>query len=170
MLEHAYRPRALAHDRCDLVDFESADHAKQDHLSLISREARTNQSYGGLGPDDVESGRGRVVVRGTVKHLRRDGDGRPPRLMPSPVDEPIPRDGEHPRSELLRVAIEVREVASGYEPGLGFDVLCCHRVEPAQEPQQPWMQLPPENGDRRVRTLTGGLEHVAELGRPHVNR
>jgi hypothetical protein len=170
VLEHAYRPWALAHDRCNLVHFESADHAKQDHLGLVSREARTNHGYGRLGPDHVESGRGRVIVRGTVKDLRRHGDGRPPRLVPSPVDETIPRDGEHPRAELRLVAIEVREVSSGYEPGLGFDVLCCHRVEAAQEAQQPWMELPPEDGDRLVRALAGGLEYIGELGRPHVNR
>ena len=170
MLEHAHRPRALAHDRSNLAHFESADHAKQDHFGLVSREARTNQSYGGLGADRVESSRSRVIVSGRVQDLGRHGDAGSPRLVASPVDETIPCDGEHPRPELPFVPIEVGEVSSGYEPGFGFDILRGHRIEPAQEAQQSWMQLPPQNGDRLVRTLPGGLENVGEFGRRHVSR
>lgn len=170
MLEHAHRPGALAHDRGNLARFESADHAKQDHLGLVAREARTNQSYGGLGADRVESSRSRVILRGSVQDLGSRCDAGSPRLMASPVDETIPRDGEHPRPELPFVAVEVGEVSSGYEPGFGFDVLRGHRIEPAQEAQQLWMQLSPQDGDRLVRTLPGGLENVGEFGRRHVSR
>jgi hypothetical protein len=170
VLEDAHRPRALAHDRSNLARFESADHAKQDHLSLVSREARTNQSDGGLGPDRVESSRGRVIVGGGVQDLGSHGDAGSSRLMASPVDEAIPRDREHPRLELPFVPIEVGEVSSGYEPGFGFDILRSQLIEPAQEAQQPWMQLSPQHGDRLVRTLPGGLENVGEFGRRHVSR
>ncbi len=49
MLENAYVPRALAHDRSDLVHVETREHAEQDHLGLIARQARTNQCHGGVG-------------------------------------------------------------------------------------------------------------------------
>jgi hypothetical protein len=170
VLEHAHRPGALAHDRCNLAHFDPADDAKQDDLGLVSREARTNQSYGGLGPHRVESSRSRVIVRGTVQGLGRHCDAGSPRLIASPVDETIPRDGEHPRPELPFVPVEVGEVSSGYEPGFGFDILRGYRIEPAQEAQQPWMQLPPQNGDRLVRTLPGRLENVGEFAGRHVSR
>ena len=170
VLEHAHRPGALAHDRRDLVHAEPADHAEQDHLGLISREARTNQRDGSLGSDHVESSCGRIVVGGTVQDVGGHGGAGSARLVPSPVDQTIPGDGEHPGAKLLLVPVEVREVSSGYEPGFGFDVLCRHWFEASEEAQQAWMQFPPQDGDRLVRAPTGSLEDLGKLGRRHVSR
>jgi len=130
VLEHAHSPGAFAHDRRDLAHAEPSDHAEQDHLGLVSREARTNQRDSGFGFDRVDGSCGRIVVCGTVQDLGgQRGAGSPP-LMPSPVDQTIPGDCEHPGAELVLVPVEVRDISSGYEPGFGFDVLCRHRVEP----------------------------------------
>lgn len=171
VLEHTYGPRALAQDRGNIGHVEPAHDPKQDHLSHGSRQARSNQSYGLLRPDDVESGHGGVITGGTVEQvLRCHRDAGTSRFPPSPVDEAIARDGEHPGAELPLVSFKVREVSSSHEPRLGLDVFRCYRVQSAQEPQQPGMQLAPEDGDRLVGTLARGAEHMRELRRRHFSR
>ena len=170
VLEHAHGPGALAHDRRHLADLETADHAQQDHFGLVSREECTNESNGGRGPGRVESSRRRVIVPGTIYDIGGQCDTASPRFIPAPVDETIPRDGEHPGAELHLVPIEVREISSGHVPGFGFDVVRGDRVEPAQEAEQAWVQLAPQDGDRLVRALPSGLENLDELRRRHVSR
>ncbi len=171
MLEDAYVSRALVDDRGNLVDGQPAEDAEQDHLGLISRQARTYKRDGCVGSERVDGGHGRIVLGGMLaEHVRGHCDAASARFAPSPVDETVPGDGEHPRTELLVVATKAGEVSRGDEPGVGLDVFCRCRIEPAEEPQQPRMEFLPQGGDRPLRTLLGGREHVAELGRRHVRR
>jgi hypothetical protein len=66
--------------------------------------------------------------------------------------------------------MKAREVSSDREPGVGLDILGCHRIETSQEPKQPRVQVPPENSDRPLRALLGGREYLVELGRGHLSR
>jgi hypothetical protein len=114
VLEHAYIPRALPHDCGNLVDLEPAQHPEQNHLGLISRQARSDERDGGIGAHHVERKAGGVIHGGTLSEdLRRHGDAPSARLTPSPVDEAVPRDREHPRPELAVITMEGSEVTSG---------------------------------------------------------
>ena len=136
MLEHTHVAGLLADDRSDLAHVESAEHAEQDHLSLISRQARTDQRDGGISAEHVDRRDRRVVVgRALDEVLRRYGDATPTAFAPSPVDETVPCDREHPRAELRVVTAKARQISSSGEPGVGFDIFRCHRVESSQEPQ-----------------------------------
>ena len=66
MLEHAHIPRALAHDRGDLVDLEPAQHPEQNHLGLLSLQARPNERDGGVGANHVEGKAGWIIRGGTL--------------------------------------------------------------------------------------------------------
>ena len=171
MLQHPYVPRALAHDRGNLVDIEAAQDPEQNHLGLAPRQARPNERYGGVGAKHVEGKAGRVIRGWTLaEDLRRYGNTPSARLTASPVDETVPRNREHPRAELAVVTVEGSEVSSGCEPRVGLDVFCCRRIEPPQKPQQPRMQLVPEDGDGPGRPVLRGRENLAELVRRHVSR
>jgi hypothetical protein len=136
MLENAYIARLLAHDRSDLVHSEAAQYPEKDHFGLISRQARTYKSHGRVGSECVNNRDRRVIFgRTLVQVFRCHRHAASPGLAPSPVDETVPRDLEHPRPELLVVAIEAREVPSGREPSVGLDVFRGHRIEPSQEPE-----------------------------------
>jgi hypothetical protein len=170
-LENSYIARLLAHDRSDLAHVEAAQYPEEDHLGLISRQAGTNKPHGRVGSECVNSRDRRVIVGGALAQVFRcHSHASSPALAPSPVDETVPRDREHPRPELLVVAMKAREVSSGREPGVGLDIFGCHRIEPSQEPEQPRVQVPPENSDRPLRALLGGCEYLVELGRGHVSR
>ncbi len=91
MLENAYVARLLADDRGNLGHVETAEHAEQDHLGLISRQARTDQRHGGVSSEHVDRRDRRVVVGGTLAQVfRRYGHAASPGLAPSPVDETVP--------------------------------------------------------------------------------
>jgi len=171
VLEDAYVPRALVDDRRNLVHIEPAENTEQDHFGLISRQARTYKRDGCVSPEHVDGGHGWVVFGGMpAEDVRRHRNDASACFTPSPVDETVPGDGEHPRAELLVVAAKARQVASGDEPGVGLDVFCRYRIESAEEPKQPRMEVLPQDGDRPLGTLLGGQEHVAELGGRHVRR
>jgi len=171
VLEHAYVPRALAHDRSNLVDIEPTEHPEQDHLGLISRQARPNEGHGGIGAHHVEGKTGRIIRSWTVaQDLRRHGNAPSACLTASPIDETVPRDREHPRPELAVTTVEGSEVSSGCEPGVGLDVFCCRPIEPPQEPKQSRMQLVPEDADRPLRSVLRGRECLVEFVGGHVRR
>jgi hypothetical protein len=165
MLEDPNVPRAFVHDRGDLGHGEPAKDPEQDHFGLISRQQGANLRDGGVGSENVESGDGRVVVRGRLAQGFRRYRHIAACLAPPPVDESVPGNREHPRTELPVVATETREMSSGCEPSVSRDIFRCHRIESPQEPQQPWVQILPEHGDRPPCTILGGSEHLAELGR-----
>jgi len=66
VLEHAYIPRALPHDRGNLVDLEPAQYPEEDHLGLIRRQARPNERDGGIGANHVEGKAGWIIRGGTL--------------------------------------------------------------------------------------------------------
>ena len=171
MLEYAYIPGALSHGRSNLVDMEAAQYPEQNHLGLVPRQARANERDGCVGAKHVDRKAGRVIRGGTLaQDLRRYGNAPLARLTPSPVNEAVPRDREHPRPELAVITVEGSEVSSGCEPRVGFDIFCCRRIEPPQEPQQSRMQFVPENGDRPLRSVLRGREYLVEVGGGHVSR
>ena len=59
--------------------------------------------------------------------------------------------------------MEGSEVSSGCEPRVSLDVFCCRGIEPPQKPQQPRMQLVPEDGDGPRRPALCGREDLVEL-------
>lgn len=166
MLKHAYVSGALVDDRGNFIDIEAAEHAKQDHLGLITRQARTNQRNGRVGPKQIESGDRRVVVGGTLaERLWGDGNTSPAGFTATRIGQTVARDREHPRPKSVLVAIEASEITGCCEPGLGLDVLSRGRIESPEEPEQPRMQVVPEDRDRPLLTLPGGREHLAEVAR-----
>jgi len=170
VLEHTYIPRALAHDRSNLADIEPTQYAEQNHLGLISRQARSNERDSGTGANHVD-GQARRVIRGRTfaQDLRRYGDAPSARLTPSPVDETVPRDREHPCAELAVITMERSEVSSSCEPRVGLDVFCCRRIEASQEPQQSRMEIVPEDGDRPRRSVLRGRKYLVEFVGGHVS-
>lgn len=171
MLEDAYVPRSFADDGRHLVDIESADDAKQDHLGLIRRQACTDQRDGGVGGQHIDCRDRGVVIGGIIAEcVRWDGNARPARFSPPRINQTVPRDGEHPRAELALVTAEARKVPSSNEPRVGFDVLRDDRVEPAQEPQETWMEVVPQHRDRPLRAILCSRKYRGELARRHVSR
>ena len=171
MLEHAYIPRPLADDRSNLVDVEAPQYPEQNHLGLPPRQTRPNERYGGVGVEHIEGKSGRVIRGWTLtKDLRRYRNAPSARLTASPVDETVPRNREHPGAELAVITVEGPEISSGCEPRVGLDVFCRRRIESPQEPQQPRMQLVPQDGDGPGRSALRGREHLGELVRGHVSR
>jgi hypothetical protein len=167
VLEDAHVPWALPDDGSNFVHVEPAENAEQDHLSLIWRQARTNQGDGCVGCEHIDGGHRIVIGEILAQGVRPHRNAPAARFVPLPVDQAVPRDGEHPRAELLVVAPKGGEASSGREPSVGLNVFCCQRIEPAQEPQQPRMVFLPQDRDRPLSTPLGSPEHVAELGRRH---
>ena len=163
MLEHAHRPRLLAHDLGDVGHFEPGEDTKQDYFCL-ARGKRGDARQRHLGVVSGQGGGFGVVGPGSLPDCIEAG-GRPAQaLPPAPmIDQPPPRDREKPTPKCPFITLETVETRDYVEPCLRDEILAVIRLLRLEVPQKPRVELPVESRECPLRPCPRSREHRSKL-------
>ena len=147
MGKHPHGALALPDGGRRLSDAQPPDHPERDDVGLRSgQRAQEPQAGAELNPGGGLGGGISAVGQIFVGERHRVGDAA--RAAATGVGCPVAGDGEYPRPEPELIAAEVPEAPHDREPHLRGQIM---GVVPGHDPEiadQPWMELPPQGGER----------------------